>query len=264
MTDAVGDASATRLARQRNILLTVLLGLAAIAWALTVLQATGDRQAMPTGLGLSMGMGAPLFIGMWTVMMAAMMFPASAPMILTFSTLQARKREAGRPFVPVSVFVTSYLAVWAAFGVVAFAFAAGVDRAAESSGWLTMQWPRIAGALLVAAGVYQLTALKDVCLGKCRTPFDFLLHHWRDGRAGAFVMGLQHGLYCLGCCWLLFVILIPLGVMNLAAMLTVTVLVFSEKVLPHARATARVAGVGLVVYGAVVIGHPGALPGLMM
>jgi predicted metal-binding membrane protein len=262
--DAVEHPLERRLARQRNIVLTALLGLAAVAWALVILHATGEQHAMPTGLGLSMGMGAPLFIGMWTVMMAAMMFPASAPMILTFSTMQARKRAAGRPYVPVSLFVASYLSVWAAFGVLAFAVAAGVDWAAERSAWVTTQWPRAAGALLVAAGAYQLSPLKDVCLGKCRTPFDFLLHHWRDGRAGAFIMGLQHGLYCFGCCWLLFVILVPLGVMNLAVMLAVTVVVFAEKVLPRGTGVARVAGVALMAYGAFVIGVPDALPGMVM
>lgn len=249
------------LVRQRNLLLVVLLGVAALAWVVVVRSATAEAPGMAPGLGLTMGMGAVAFVGMWTAMMAGMMLPASAPMILTFSTMQARKREAGRPAVPVSLFVASYLSVWTAFGLVAYGLARGADSLAERSMWLMDGWPRIAGALLVAAGLYQLSPLKDVCLGKCRMPFAFLLAHWRDGRAGAFVMGLRHGLYCLGCCWLLFLVLIPLGVMNLAAMAAVAILVFAEKALPMGPGAARLATVGLVGYGALVTAVPGVLPG---
>ena len=163
----------------------------------------------PSGLGLTMGMNAPAFVAMWTVMMVGMMFPASAPMILTFSAIQARKRAEARPYVPVAVFTASYVLVWALFGVVAFGFAAGLDRLAARSDWLMTSWPRVVGALIVAAGVYQLTPLKDLCLTKYRSPISFLLAHWREGWWGAFVVGFIHGIYCAGCCWLLFVILGP-------------------------------------------------------
>lgn len=251
------------LTRRRDVLLVVLLGMTALAWVLVVRGPGSGGETMPGGLGLTMGMSAPVFLAMWVAMMVGMMFPASAPMILTFSTLQARKREAGRPYVPVSVFVGAYMAVWTAFGLLAFGLAAGADRVAERWGWVTVQWPRIAGGLLVAAGLYQLSPLKDVCLGKCRTPFSFLLAHWRDGPSGAFRMGLWHGLYCLGCCWLLFVVLVPLGVMNLAAMAAITVVVFAEKTLPAGRGLARAAAGGLVAYGALVVAVPAALPGML-
>ena len=117
--------------------------------------------------------GLAIFVSVWTLMMVAMMFPASAPMILTFSAIQARKRAA-RPYVPVSVFTASYVLVWALFGVVAFGFAAGLDRLAERSHLLMTSWPRIAGGLIVAVGVYQLTPLKDTCLSECRSPVSFL------------------------------------------------------------------------------------------
>ena len=255
--------SSVRLARQRNVILAALLVAAAVAWVLVVQQSGAGTDMMAGGLGLTMGVEAPAYIGMWTLMMVAMMFPASAPMILMFSTLQSRKRAAGRPYVPASIFTASYLVVWTVLGVGAFVLSAGLDRVAANSPGLVANWPRIAGGLIIAAGVYQLTPLKEVCLGKCRTPFSFLLTHWRDGWTGAFRMGLTHGLYCAGCCWLLFLILVPLGVMNLAAMAAIAVLVFAEKTLPLGAWTASASAVGLVAYGAVVLASPGALPGMM-
>jgi predicted metal-binding membrane protein len=251
------------LARQRNVILATLLAVAALAWVLVVRQASGEDDMTMSGLGLTTSMGASAFIGMWALMMIGMMFPASAPMILTFSTIQARRRAAGRPYVPASLFTMSYILVWVTFGVLALGLAAGMDTLADRSDWLMANWSRIAGALLVAAGVYQLTPLKHICLRKCRTPMGFLLEHWRDGRSGAFAMGLNHGLYCAGCCWLLFVILVALGVMNLAVMAPVGAVVFAEKTLPRGEWIARVAGVGLIAYGAFVLFFPGALPGAM-
>ncbi len=250
-------------ARQRNVILAILLAVASLAWIIVIQQARAPMDTMPGGLGLTMGMSALAFVAMWTVMMVAMMFPASAPMILTFSAIQARKRAAARPYVPVSVFTASYVLVWALFGVVAFGFAAGLDWLAERSHLLMTSWPRIAGGLIVAAGVYQLTPLKDTCLSKCRSPVSFLLAHWRDGWSGAFVVGFLHGIYCAGCCWLLFVILVPLGVMNLVAMAAVTIVVFAEKTLPGGERTARAAAAGLIGYGLLVLVLPGALPGLV-
>lgn len=109
--------------------------------------------------------------------------------------------------------------------------------------------PRIGGAILVIAGLYQLSPLKHMCLSKCRTPWQFLLTSWHDGYAGAFRMGIEHGVFCLGCCWLLFVILFPLGMMNIAVLAAVTVLIFAEKALPIGRQISQLAGVGLIVYG---------------
>jgi predicted metal-binding membrane protein len=251
------------LARQRAVILASLVAITLLAWIWVVRQAEGGMPMRMYGLGLSMGMGAPAFLVMWVVMMVGMMFPASAPMIVTFAAIQARRRSAERPYVPAFVFTASYMAVWVAFGVGALGLAAGLDALAERSGWLMSNWHRIAGGLLVAAGAYQFTALKDICLRKCRTPAGFLLEHWRDGWPGAFALGLRHGLYCAGCCWLLFVILVPLGIMNLIAMGAVTALVFAEKTLPRGDRIGRAAGVGLMAYGGLVLVDPGWLPGTM-
>jgi predicted metal-binding membrane protein len=146
------------------------------------------------------------------------------------------------------------------FGVLAFALATLVDNLAADASWLSDEWARLAGVLLIAAGLYQLTPLKDVCLSKCRSPMSFLMTSWRDGKVGAIQMGLLHGAYCLGCCWLLFVILLPLGVMNVAAMVVIALFVFGEKCLPVGSRLARTGAVVLVVLGVVVTLFPDALP----
>jgi predicted metal-binding membrane protein len=170
------------------------------------------------------------------------------------------KRDAGRSYVPTMYFVGAYLAIWTVFGVLAFALAGGVERLADDADWITGQWARIGGVLLIAAGLYQLTPLKDICLSKCQSPMSFLMTSWRDGKVGAVQMGLLHGGYCVGCCWLLFVILLPLGVMNVAAMIVIALLVFGEKTLPVGHRLARIAALVLVVYGVVVIMFPDAFP----
>jgi predicted metal-binding membrane protein len=248
---------------ERRLVLAVLLLLAAAGWALVLWQAAVMDRSDAMGLDLTMGMAAPLFLAMWVAMMVGMMFPASAPMILAFTRSQARRRDEGAEYTPTWLFVVPYVAVWTAFGAIGYGIAAGVDSLADDSMWAMDNLPRIAGSLLVAAGIYQLTPLKRVCLARCRSPFSFMLSYWRDGRWGAVSLGLRHGLFCLGCCWVLFLVLLPLGVMNIGAMLAVAALVFAEKALPKGDTVARVAAVVLVVYGLLAIAVPDALPTMM-
>jgi predicted metal-binding membrane protein len=208
----------------------------------------------------TMGLRAPLFLAIWVVMMAAMMFPAAAPMILTFHRLQAGKRLRGGAFVPTWVFVAGYMLVWTLAGVAAYAVALAAEAAAASAALSPAAAALIGGAVLVAAGLYQLTPLKDLCLSKCRTPVGFIMTSWREGTAGALRMGLVHGGYCLGCCWLLFAVLFTLGMMNIAAMAAVTALIFAEKTLPWGRRAARASAAILIAYGAAAIAMPQILP----
>src|SRR5262245_11203364 len=161
---------------------------------------------MEMGMGpdLTMGGSWPLVAATWVAMMVAMMFPAAAPMVLLYGRMRQHDPTS------VTLFTAAYIALWFAFGAVAYLLSAAVEDAASRSEWVAMNWGRVGGALLVLAGVYQLTPLKDFCLRHCRSPLAFVMSHWRDGRAGAVKMGLTHGLYCMGCCWLLFLILIPL------------------------------------------------------
>lgn len=195
--------------------------------------------------------------------MVAMMFPAAAPMILTFHRVQSAKRQRGDAFVSTWVFVAAYMLVWSLAGVAAYEGALAAEAIAVGAQLSPAAAARIGGLVLVAAGLYQLTPLKDLCLSKCRTPLTFIMTSWRDGAAGALRMGFLHGAYCLGCCWLLFVILFPLGIMNIAAMAALTLVVFSEKTLPWGRAASRATAAALVAYGALVIAAPGFLPTFM-
>jgi predicted metal-binding membrane protein len=147
-----------------------------------------------------------------------------------------------------------------AFGVVGYALAVVLDAAVGNSMGARDDISRIAGVFLIAAGTYQLTPLKRVCLARCRSPLAFMLSYWRDGRRGAVSMGLRHGLYCVGCCWVLFLVLVPLGVMNVAAMVVVAALVFAEKALPGGERVATAAAVLLIAYGLLALVAPGALP----
>jgi predicted metal-binding membrane protein len=257
------------LPRERVMILSVLLTLAALAWALVVWQALSLSAASAMGgamgaSGLTMGMGAALFLAIWVAMMVAMMFPSSAPVILMFSAIATGKRQRGQAYTPTWIFVAGYLLVWSLAGVVAYLAALGIDALAARSMLLAGNAGRIGGALLIVAGLYQLTPLKNVCLAKCRTPIQFLMTSWRDGAGGALRMGIEHGAYCLGCCWLLFVILFPLGMMNIAALALLTALIFAEKVFPFGRLVSAAAGVALIAYGALVIVAPALLPGTMM
>jgi len=245
------------LQRERYLILGGLLILSALAWVFLIWQA---RMMSSQAMGLTMGMSALLFISIWIVMMVAMMFPTAAPMILMFSKIYTSKRQQELPFVPTWVFVSAYLLVWSLCGVVAYPLAVGFEQLAGQSMWLMDNAARLGGVVLLLAGLYQLSPLKDICLSKCRTPLQFILSSWHDGYGGAFRMGLEHGTFCLGCCWLLFVILFPLGIMNLAVMALVTALIFAEKALPIGRQISKLAGVGLIVYGVLVMFLPAALP----
>jgi len=242
-------------ARQRAAILVILLGLAAFGWVVFLTQA-GEPMGMADDMGpdLTMGRSWPLFLAMWVAMMVAMMFPAAAPMVVMYGRM--RRSDP----LSVALFTGSYIVLWFVFGVGAYLLSAAVESAASGSEWVAMNWGRAGGILLVLAGVYQLTPLKDICLRHCRSPLSFVMTHWRDGRSGAVRMGLVHGLYCVGCCWLLFLILIPLGVMNVVAMVAVAGLVFAEKVVGHGRAIGVVASAVLIVYGVAVVSHPSLLP----
>jgi predicted metal-binding membrane protein len=211
-----------------------LVVLATLAWAWTA-----ARADMPTCHGMAL---LP-FLAMWTVMMVAMMLPSFIPVVLAFIGLS---RSRGRAFLPVTLaFVAGYLVVWALLGLPARGLVDGTTR-------IVAKVPALAhgaGVVLVACGLYQLTPLKDACLVHCRVPQLFLGHHWRDGPDGAFLLGAHHGLYCAGCCASLMVVLLVVGMMNLAWMVGLSVLIALEKLLPAGRLIGRLAGLALVAVG---------------
>jgi predicted metal-binding membrane protein len=245
------------LRRERPLLLALLLILAVASWALLIWQ---SRTATGMGMGLTMGMGAAFFLAIWVVMMIAMMFPAVAPMVLAFARVQRERGSSGRALMSTWVFVGSYLLIWTLFGGLAYLGANAASGLAQQVPWIMLNATRISGGILVLAGLYQLTPLKRVCLAKCRTPQEFLLPSWRDGYPGSVRLGLAHGMYCLGGNWLLFVLLFPLGLMNIAAMALLTALIFAEKIFPLGPRIAQVAALILILYGTLVMIVPAALP----
>jgi predicted metal-binding membrane protein len=255
------------LQRDRAIITAGLLGIVLLAWLYLLhvartMAATMAEMERHAAMGMAMpqmhdwGVAdvALLFV-MWAVMMVAMMVPSAAPMILIFSAVHRRRLEEQRPAVPVAVFLTGYLVVWAAYAAAATLAQAGLHAAALLSTSMATTSAIVGGLLLVAAGVFQWTPLKRICLANCRSPLSFLLTRWRDDVAGVFTMGIQHGLYCVGCCWMLMTILFVAGVMNLAWVAAIAILVLLEKVVPAGERIGRIVGVALVISGLLMIGR---------
>jgi predicted metal-binding membrane protein len=240
-------------------LIATLLLFAALAWALTDNRMGG----MDAGPGTDSG-ALVFFLGVWVVMMAAMMFPSIAPMVLTYARVQAGSRQRGRatPIGATAVFVAGYLVSWTAAGVVLYAVAQIADSLSSDVFAWDRAGPYLAGGIIVLAAVYQLTPLKDACLTKCRNPLSFVMTSWRPGRSGALRMGMEHGAWCVGCCIALMAVLFALGVMSLVWMAFVAVLIATEKLLPWKALANRGIAVALVVLGLAVALAPERVPGL--
>jgi predicted metal-binding membrane protein len=250
--DRAGLAPALAAVRARLGLVALLFGLGAVAW-----WSTADRMS-----GMDEGPGTPLgalgwFLGVWVVMMAAMMFPSVAPTVALYARMAKRRG----PIAPL-VFAFGYLFTWAAAGVLAYGLfelvrgAFGSQLAWDSGG----RW--VAGGTLLVAAAYELMPLKDACLGKCRSPLGFLLGSWRDGVSGAFELGARHGAWCVGCCWALMASLFALGVMSLSWMAFVAALIALEKTLPWERTVTWATAAVLLILGVLLIAAPSAIPGL--
>ena len=238
--------------RTRLGLVALLFAIAAVAWWWTADQMQGMDNGPWTALGT-----LSWFVGVWVVMMAAMMFPSLAPTVALYARM-TKSRSAVAPL----AFASGYLLAWASVGVLAFAIAAvGGTFAGDLLAWgHAGRW--IAGGTLVLAAVYELTPLKDVCLGKCRSPLGFLLGAWRDGPAGGLTMGLRHGGWCIGCCWALMASLFALGLMSLAWMALVAGLIAFEKLIPSRRLATYGTATVLLVLGLLLMLAPDAIPAL--
>jgi predicted metal-binding membrane protein len=247
------------LKRDRLIVGAGLAGVAALGWAY-ILYLAWTVPAMDMGADAGMARmhlwGATelaLAFVMWAVMMVAMMVPSATPMILTFAAINRVRRAHQRPFVSTGVFLVGYVAVWGGFSLAAALAQGGLHGASLLVPGTSSAIPYVGGALLVAAGVFQWSRLKYVCLTACRTPANFLASEWREGTGGALVMGLRHGVYCLGCCWLLMALLFVLGVMNLLWVAALAAFVLAEKVAPGGIWISRVTGVVLAAWGVWVV-----------
>jgi predicted metal-binding membrane protein len=184
---------------------------------------------------------------MWAVMMVGMMLPSATPMVLAFATIGGQRTEA--PFTRTALFVLGYVAVWTAYSAVATLAQWGLHAAALLSHARGATSPLLGGAFLLAAGAFQFTRLRDACMSQCRSPVGFLLTQWRPGPWGALIMGVRHGAYCVGCCWVLMSLSLVLGVMNLVWMAVLTAFMLVEKVAPANETVSRAAGLVLVGWG---------------
>ena len=245
-------SEAVAAARMRIGLVASLFAVAAIGWAWTVHAMRGMDNGPWSNLG-SFGW----FIGVWVVMMGAMMFPSVAPTVALYSRLM-RERAPALPY----LFATGYLLTWAAAGVAAYGIGAGATHAFGGS----LSWSRggraIAGTTLIIAAVYELTPLKNVCLGKCRSPLGALLGSWRDGRMGALGMGAKNGAWCVGCCWALMASMFALGVMSITWMAFVAGLIAVEKLLPWRRVATTGVTALLLALGVLLLVAPDSIAGL--
>jgi predicted metal-binding membrane protein len=250
--DRGGLAPAYAAARTRLGLIALLLALAAVAWWWTA----REMRDMDDGPWTELGTLA-WFLGIWVVMMAAMMFPSVAPTVALYSKLK-HTRALGTPL----LFASGYLLVWSAVGLMAYALArAGGQIFGDVLAWDGAgRW--VAGCTLLVAAAYELTPLKNVCLGKCRTPLGFLLGSWRDGLSGAVKMGARHGSWCVGCCWALMASLFALGVMSVVWMALVAGLIALEKLLPSRRIATYGTAALLLALGVLMLVAPDVLPAL--
>jgi predicted metal-binding membrane protein len=254
------------LRRDRAVVVTALVAVITIAWIWILLGAGTGMTALDIARGSEVpgmaGMMVPavwtlgyagLMFVMWWAMMAAMMLPSAAPILLLFARVNRNQKAGGRPFVPTGIFAAGYLAAWGGFS----AFATGLQWELERLGLLspmmatTSYW--FGSAILLAAGVWQLTPIKSICLRHCRSPMGFLVQSWRPGRLGAIRMGLEHGSYCLGCCWFLMGLLFFGGIMNLFWIIGLAGFVLLEKTVPMGSWIGRIVGIGVAVWGALML-----------
>ena len=251
--------------RDRTIVLVALTAVVVLSWVYVLAGAGMGMSAFEMTRisgGGDMGLMMPaqwsleyagvMFL-MWWVMMIAMMLPAATPMVLLFAVMNRKQKEKGNAYVPTALFASAYLVVWACFSVVAVAVQWGLEAMTLLSPMLVSASPFLGGGLLLAAGIYQLTPIKQACLKHCRSPLQFVLSHWRKGRRGAFRMGIEHGAYCVGCCWFLMGLLFFGGVMNLYWIAGLAVFVLIEKTIPAGHWFSYGVGVLLILLGTFVI-----------
>ena len=249
----------TVLRRDRAVVTVGLVGVAALGWVYLLYLARGMA-----GMDISADMAMPrlqtwgvvdlaLLFVMWVVMMVAMMVPSVSPFILMVAAVNRTRRERDDPLVPTGLFLAGYLLVWTAFSAVATAAQWGLHASTLLSPGMVSASPVLGGLLLLTAGIFQFTRLKQACLRHCRSPLGFVMGHWREGRDGALRMGLEHGLYCVGCCWVLMALLFVAGVMNLLWVAVISLFVLAEKVLPRGDLVGRLGGAALLVAGVVVL-----------
>ena len=210
------------------------------------------KMSGPENWSWPLGALLSLFL-MWAIMMVAMMLPSALPMILTFGAVARDRERKGRPYVPLAIFVLGYVLIWLGFSVIAAIAQWVLHRQAMLSASMVITSAWLGGGLLLGGGIFQFTPLKNRCLSRCRGPLEFILTRWREGWGGALRMGLEHGIFCAGCCWALMALLFVSGVMNILWVAALTIFVCLEKALPARIQVSRLVGLILVGWGMFVL-----------
>lgn len=250
------------LRRDRRVVAVSLVLVVALAWLYLWRDAAAMSHMEMTDMpmaGMQHASGAvtlALTFVMWTVMMIGMMLPSAAPTILLYGALVRKNGERGNVLPAVWIFTSGYLVVWTGFSLAAALLQTALEHAAFLTPMMASASRGLSAALLFAAGIYQWLPLKDVCLRKCRNPIEFFATRWRTGMLGSFGMGIEHGIYCVGCCWMLMLLLFVAGVMNLVWVALIAGFVLAEKLLPAEKFTTRLASVALVLSGLVLLIKP--------
>lgn len=236
---------------ERMLTGATLVLLAVLAWGYLAAGDSSGGMTMPEASGAGLSSPGLLAAGviMWTIMMVAMMLPGATPMIMTYVRVHQRRATARRAVAPTWLFVAGYLCVWTGFGIVAAVSQWMLHQHALMTSAMGHVGPVLGGILLVIAGAFQFSRLKEACLSKCRSPVGFLMTEWRDGKAGAFMMGARHGVFCTGCCWALMLLMFAGGVMSLAWMGALALFFLVEKLVPRPRLFSRTTGALLIAAG---------------
>jgi predicted metal-binding membrane protein len=244
---------------QQTFSIAALVIVAATAWAFLVasegamMDMTGDGLIMDLmRLMMKPSAAGPYLLAastMWVVMMIAMMIPAAMPMAVIFR----RMDRSAAPNFDTLIFASGYLAGWSCYSIIAALIQWWLHSRGTLHGHVLITSPRLAGAIMIAAGIYQLTPLKEACLNRCRSPLGFFMDHWRDGRIGACLMGLHHGMYCVGCCWVLMLLMFAGGAMSVATMAALSVFILAERLVPAGPLVAKIPGAVLIGWGGLVL-----------
>ena len=252
------------LRKDRKLVIIGLVAIAVLAWAymfyLAWRMGDMDMASMKPSADMAMPQMSAwglidfvLMFVMWSVMMVAMMVPSAAPMVVLFAMVNRKRRAREAPYTPTAIFLLGYLLVWTAFSAAATLTQWTLHNAALLSPMMVSTSTVLGGLLLIGAGIFQWTPLKKACLVHCRSPIHFFVAEWKDGKWGALVMGVKHGIYCVGCCWILMALLFVAGVMNLLWVAAITIFVLVERVIPQGDLVGRLTGFVLVGAGVVVL-----------
>jgi predicted metal-binding membrane protein len=256
MTNSVAQAVGKR---DRNIVLTGLAAVIFTAAIYTVFMAGQFNKPMDVALMPSThsdmvgARGFLMLFIMWAVMQVAMMSPTAVPMILMHGKIERHRQPGKVPFFRIALFFFGYVILWALFSAVFAVLQIGLRSAALLSPTMGSASPLLSGGILIAAGLFQFSHLKQACLKQCRSPVTYLMTEWRNGRVGALFMGLKHGAHCVGCCWVIMALLFVAGVMNLFWMAAITTFVLIEKLAARGEYFGRIVGVGLIIWGTLII-----------